>query len=941
MPLSNLSATARGLLAVCVILGLAGLFAATARAQTVDTLVSNTGQSSLSGTTPSIEAQSFTTGPHGTGYTLSAIRLRPFFDFAGDSGTFVAIKEDSAGRPGALVAALANPGGAYVPGNFFAYMAPANTVLQANTTYWIVLNEEQAQTDWQGWGKTAATGEDSASLPGWSIGNSRLQRSGTSWTTAPGDPVQFDMRGHRNADPKLGIADASAIEGSAVRFAVSLDNATDAEVTVQYTTGDDTAVAGTDYTAVSSGTLTIPAGDTVAEISIDTTGDSVDEDDETFTVTLSSPSSNADLGTDTSATGTILDDDGKAVVSVAGGTAVEGSNLGFTVSIRAATDADVTVQYSTSIGTGDTASASDFTAASGETATITAGQTETTISIPTTQDSFDESDETFTLTISNPSSNAELGTATSATGTIEDDDTVGLVFSAPTLEVTEGASNSYTVALATEPSANVSVTIAAGGIAGLTLGTSQLTFTPSNWDQAQTVSVSADHDDDASPGSARLTHTASGGDYGSVTAALPVAVTDDDSPAIVLSQTALQVPEDGSATYTVALATVPTEKVTLELAGTAGTDLTVTPGTLEFEPDAWDTPVTVTVEAAVDLDADNDPATLTHTASGGDYEGSTASVAVEVVDTVAASIVLNKTRVHVKEGGATVAYRVALGLQPANDVTVEVTRVGGAPLFIGTSSASSLTATLTFTPDNWDQPQRIYVSASSNTVPRNREYELRHQAAGGGYGSAPIVDLPVLIEEENAQNSYVFSQPALSLAEDGTTSYTLKLGKRPSADLSVTIAGGGSSLTVEPSVLSFTRDNWNGGQTVSVTAAAQVSVQDAAKTLTHTGDGGGYDSGALAPGELPVTIVRDVPGIESGGVTLTSSPLHAADTYASGETIAIAVKFDRDVDVDTGGGSPGLEVDIGSSARTFGYAGKSGKQDADVRIRGSGRRPRQ
>ena len=238
------------------------------------------------------------------------------------------------------------------------------------------------------------------------------------------------------------------------------------------------------------------------------------------------------------------------------------------------------------------------------------------------------------------------------------------------------------MALATKPSANVSVTIAASTNSGLTPNQSQLSFTPSNWDQAQTVSVSADHDDDASPGSARLTHTASGGDYGSVAAELPVAVTDDDTPAIVLSETALPVPEDGSVTYTVALATLPTQKVTLNLTGTADTDLTVTPGTVEFEPNAWDTPVTVTVEAAADLDTDNDPETLTYTASGGDYEGVTASLGVEVVDTVAASIVLNKTRLQVKEAGAAVAYRVSLGLQPASDVTVQVTLVNSAPLFV-------------------------------------------------------------------------------------------------------------------------------------------------------------------------------------------------------------------------------------------------------------------
>ncbi|MDE0523462.1 MAG: cadherin-like beta sandwich domain-containing protein [Boseongicola sp.] len=916
-----------GVLSVAAVLALlASLFATGAEAQTVATLVSNTGQQQNAGASRVVEAQSFTTGPHGTGYTLSSVRLRPFLDFTGDTGTFVTIKSDSAGRPGTLVAALETPDVAYVPGNFFAYTAPAGTVLQADTTYWIVLNEEQAETDWQAWGKTASSGEDSASLPGWSIGNSRLQRSGTSWTTAPSDPVQFDIRGHRNADPTLSIADASAIEGNAVRFAVSLDNATDGAVTVQYDTGDDTASAGTDYTAVSSGTLTIPAGDTVAAISIDTTGDSADENDETFTVTLSSPSSNADLGTDASATGTILDDDGKPVVGVTGGAAVEGSDVSFAVSIRAATDADVTVEYSTSIGSGDTASASDFTAATGETATITAGQTETVISIPTTQDSLDESDETFTLAISNPSSNAELGAAASATGTIEDDDTAGLVLSTPSLEVTEGASNSYTLALATRPSANVSVSIAAGGSAGLTLGTSQLTFTPSNWDQAQTVSVSAVHDNDAAPGTARLTHTAGGGGYGAVTAELPVNVTDDDTPAILLSRTTLPVSENGSATYTVALATLPTEKVTLELAGTANTDLTVTPDTIEFEPDAWNTPVTVTVEAAADLDAANDPETLTYTASGGDYEGSTASVAVEVTDSVSAAIVLDTTRLHVKEGGSNGSYTVALNLQPASDVTVEVTVRNSAPLWIGSTHLSGASVTLTFTPDDWDEPQNVIVAARNNGVTENREFRLRHRAAGGGYDPAAPVNLPVLVEEKTAQNGYVFSAPALSVAEGGTASYTLKLGKRPSRTVNVTVAGAGNGLTVEPESLAFTPDNWNDAQTVTVTAASQVSAQEAAKTLTHTGDGAGYGSGALAPGELPVTIVRDVPGIESGGVTLTSSPLHAADTYASGETVAVAVTFDRDVDVNTGGGSPGLAVDIGSSARTFGYAGMSGNR---------------
>ena len=116
--------------------------------------------------------------------------------------------------------------------------------------------------------------------------------------------------------PTLTIADASATEGSAVEFTVTLSPAAATDVTVEYATTDGTATSdssdpdGADYTAPTSGAeLTISAGSTSATISIATGNDTVDEDDETFTVTLSSPSSNAALGADKTATGTIEDDD--------------------------------------------------------------------------------------------------------------------------------------------------------------------------------------------------------------------------------------------------------------------------------------------------------------------------------------------------------------------------------------------------------------------------------------------------------------------------------------------------------------------------------------------------------------------------------------------------------------------------------------------------------
>ena len=119
--------------------------------------------------------------------------------------------------------------------------------------------------------------------------------------------------------PTLTIADASATEGSAVEFTVTLSPAAATDVTVEYATTDGTATSdssdpdGADFTAPASGAeLTIGAGATSATISIATGDDTVNEEDETFTVTLSSPSSNAALGTPKAATGTIENDDESA-----------------------------------------------------------------------------------------------------------------------------------------------------------------------------------------------------------------------------------------------------------------------------------------------------------------------------------------------------------------------------------------------------------------------------------------------------------------------------------------------------------------------------------------------------------------------------------------------------------------------------------------------------
>ncbi len=238
--------------------------------------------------------------------------------------------------------------------------------------------------------------------------------------------------------PSLSIADVSLVEGdsgmSDMVFTVTLANPpASGDVTVDFSTNDDTATAGADYTTT-SGTLTFAQGTTSLTISVPVIGDTTDEADEAFTVTLSN-ASNATIGTAT-AIGTITDDDeaAAATISIGDATVVEGTGAGstdltFTITLSAIQTEDVTVTATSAPGTATVADG-DYTIIS-ETVTIPAGQTTVTVTSMIGHDDKVELDETFTVTLTDPllggaaSASLILGTAT-ATGTITNDDSATL-----------------------------------------------------------------------------------------------------------------------------------------------------------------------------------------------------------------------------------------------------------------------------------------------------------------------------------------------------------------------------------------------------------------------------------------------------------------------------------------------------------------------------------
>lgn len=237
--------------------------------------------------------------------------------------------------------------------------------------------------------------------------------------------------------PALTISDASVVEGDSgtqsVALAVTLNIASGVDISFEYSTVDGSAIAGSDYVAVTGVSQTIPAGDTTATINIEVAGDLLVEPQEAFSVQLSNPQEVS--FTDAIADIVITDNDTLPLVSVSSVSIVEGdsgSAFGIIeVQLSAITGGPVDVDYATSDGTAT--AGSDYQAAS-SVLTIDAGSTLASIEVPIFGDLIDEADqETFTVTLSNPVG-AVIGTA-SAIVSIDDDD------AAPTLNQFGSASS--------------------------------------------------------------------------------------------------------------------------------------------------------------------------------------------------------------------------------------------------------------------------------------------------------------------------------------------------------------------------------------------------------------------------------------------------------------------------------------------------------------------
>ena len=638
-----------------------------------------------------------------------------------------------------------------------------------------------------------------------------------------------------------------------------------------------------DYTFAETLQVTIPAGARSGSttFTLTPTDDRLLEGDETVVLSGSTPA----LTVVGAGTITIEDDETEpqVILTAEPDTIQENDSVPTQITVSAILDQNITLPDNATVVTltlGGTATAGtghDYTSAwNPQVAEITIPQgereAETTVTLTVTplQDEVAEGEETIVV-----EGTASTGLVVDVRGsviTVVDDDIPGIVLEPKSIEITEGGTASYTVALALEPTETVTVTMTTAlGATDLSVDITELYFTPENWNQPQTVNVDAMEDVDAvADPTLTLVHEASGGAYEGVTSNNTVTIKEKDAPNVTVSPTTLQIPEGTDGTYTVVLTSQPSGNVTVTMdTNLAATDLsaTPTPTELTFTTSNWSQPQTVTVSAAVDADAVDDAAiTLEHSVSGGDYGGVTiSSVTVTIIDQTIPTLSVTGGS---EQEGASVDFLVTLSAESSKEVTVgyatadgtatspsDYTAASGSLTFA--AGETSKTVSVATIDDTLHEPTETFTLGLTN--PTNAEIQ-----SGAGTATGTITD------DDPAPTAVTLALNPSSVGEsaaetDITVTASLNNSPLPTAT-TVTVSRTGGTATSGTDYPAVT-------DLVITIPSGQTSATETL-SLDPTGDG-------LHEGDETVILTGSATGLTAGTATLTITDDDTAPTAVS------------------------------------------------------------
>ena len=482
-----------------------------------------------------------------------------------------------------------------------------------------------------------------------------------------------------------------------------------------------------------------------------------------------------------------------------------------------------------------------------------------------------------------------------------DDETAGLTVN-PTSGLTTNEPGTddatFTVALNSQPSADVTVPVTALDEGEIRLSVSALTFTMANWNSPQTVTVLGVDDSLADgPQTAMVSvgpTSSTDASYVGVTGeSVAVVNADDDSAGVTVTTDAPVVTTEGSSsdTFTVVLNSEPTDDVVIGVSSDTVSEGTVSPAMLTFTAANWDAPQVVTITGVDDDLADGNQVytVLLAAATSNDtgYSGiDPDDVAVSNTDDDSAGVTVDTSLSQpTSEAGGQTTFTVVLNSEPAASVSMGLSSSD-------TGEATVAPGTLTFTITNWASPQVVTVTGvNDNLADGDQVFRILTAAAtsgDGNYDGLDAADVTLTNTDDDTAGVTVnpINPPLTTTESGGTAQFSVVLNTQPTADVSIDLDSTQTDEGVpQTSTLVFTPVNWDAPQTVTVVGQDDAAADGNQVYSVRTRPALSTDSSYATLDAADVSITNT--DNDSAGITVT--PLAGLVTTEAGGTASFTV----------------------------------------------------
>ena len=286
------------------------------------------------------------------------------------------------------------------------------------------------------------------------------------------------------------------------------------------------------------------------------------------------------------------------------------------------------------------------------------------------------------------------------------------------------------------------------------------------------------------------------------------------------------VSEDGSSfEIEVVLATQPTDTVTVTVTSGDTGEVALSSETLTFTTDNWNVAQKLTVTGVDDDDIDetvNVSVQFVSASSDAEYDKLTAQIEVANVDNDSAALIIESAGVTMLEGSTdTAEFTVVLSARPTKNVTITMESSDSTELAIAGDP------TLIFTPENWNQPQKVTVATVDDTIAdssRTAFIQLKSSSEDSNFDmlTGKTVDYTI---SDNETAGVVISASSTEITPSALQiTLDVVLTTEPSSDVVVTLSTTNDvTASLGEKTVTFTPENWNVAQTVTVTNTDMMS----------------------------------------------------------------------------------------------------------------------